>query len=306
MKRFVIKGKHNCPISVLQISSKKKAKAIIQIFHGMGEHKERYIPFMEFMSTNGYICVVHDHRKHGESVPSENKHGMFDRNDRWYDVLEDAYQVTRHVQKEFPGLPIILFGHSMGSIIARLYISQNPLIPTATILSGTLPPIYSFKAFIPKLLAGFISIFAPNKRSDFLANLLNKPLLKTYKPTRTSFDWLSRDEDIVDKYIEDPLCGYSYTPQFYKEFFKGIVDCNKSNVIKQTKDRPILFISGQNDPVGEFGEGVKKTMDLYRGHGLTNLTLQLFPEARHEILNEINKEETMTFILNWCNQLFEK
>ncbi len=306
MKKYTIKGKHNCPISVIQINTKKKPKAIIQIFHGMGEHKNRYIPFMGFMATNGYVCVAFDHRKHGESLIKENTYGIFDNNDRFHDIIEDAYQVTRHIQKDFPGLPIIIFGHSMGSVIARLFIAENPLLPHATILSGVLSPISKLKAFAPKTIAGVIKIFSPNKRSKLIAELLNKPLLKEIENPRTKFDWISKDEDIVDKYEKDPLCGYAYNAIFYKEFFNAILESNKSRIIKQTKDRPILFISGEEDPVGDYGTGVKNTFDLFSGHGLTHLTLKLFENDRHETLNETNKEEVMEYILSWCEQLFEK
>lgn len=301
IERFKTKGKHNVELACIKVLPKKEPKALIQIFHGMGEHKERYIPFMEFMAEQGYALYAHDHRKHGESITIEEGYGIFDKNDRWDDVLDDCYFVTRRMLKDFPGKPVIIFGHSMGSIIARAFISKNPLISKAAIIMGTLPPFSSSKAFAPLMLARVINLFSSSsKRSTFLAETLNKPMLKDYTEPRTKFDWLSRDEALVDAYIEDPLCGYAYTPKFYIEFFKAIVECNKTDFILKTKDIPILFISGEADPVGENGAGVERVHQMYNGHGYTQLTLKLVPEARHEVLNELDKEQTYNFIKDWC------
>jgi alpha-beta hydrolase superfamily lysophospholipase len=300
---FEVKGKHNCVLKGLRTVPKKKPKAILQIFHGMGEHKERYIPFMEFMTENGYACYIHDHRKHGGSVTIEDGYGLFDAGDRWDNVLDDAYFVSRKIMKDFPGTKIIVMGHSMGSIIARTFISRNALLPHAAIIMGTLPPISPIKAVVPKFLARTIDLFTPKyKRSNFLANLLNKPLLKNYNHPKTKFDWITSDEEVVKQYEDDPLCGYAYTPKFYLEFFKAIVEASNSNVISHTKDNPILFISGKDDPVGEYGSGVDEIHRIYLGHGFTSTTIKLVDGARHEVLNEKNKEETYQFIVDWCNK----
>lgn len=302
IERFTIRGKHNIQLACIKVTPKKTPKAIIQVIHGMAEHKERYIPFMEFLAEKGFAVYTFDLRKHGESILFEEGYGIFDRNDRWDTILDDCYIVTRHMMKDYPGKPIIFFGHSMGSIIVRSFISRNPLVPTAAILMGTLPSVSYGKAFVPIGLAKTLKLFMPrNKRSHFIAELLNKPLLKSYSEPRTKFDWLNRDDQQVDLYVEDPLCGYAFTPKFYIEFFKGIVEVNKSNFILKTKDIPILFISGAADPVGENGVGVTQVYETYKGHGFTQLTLKLFDEARHEILNEINKQEVYDYLYEWCN-----
>jgi len=300
IERFKTKGKHSIELDCVKVLPKKEPKALIQIFHGMGEHKERYIPFMEFMAEQGYALYAHDHRKHGKSVLVEDGYGIFDKNDRWDDVLDDCYFVTRKMLKDFPGKPVIIFGHSMGSIIARQYISKNALVPKAAIIMGTLPPYSAGKAAAPLMLARIVKLFTSStKRSNFLADTLNKPMLKEYGNPRTKFDWLTHDEEIVDKYVEDPLCGYAYTPKFYIEFFKGIIECNKSDFISKTKDIPILFISGAADPVGENGAGVERIHQTYNGHGYTQLTLKLVDKARHEVLNETDKESTYDYIKEW-------
>ncbi|QMS84567.1 alpha/beta fold hydrolase [Candidatus Xianfuyuplasma coldseepsis] len=301
LEQFEVKGKNNLTLKGICVLPKKDPKAIIQIFHGMGEHKNRYIPFMQFMADHGYALYAHDHRKHGESVTEEDGYGIFESTDTWYDVLDDCYSVSRKILKDFPGKKLIIMGHSMGSVIAREFIAKNPLVPQAAIIMGTVPVMTPMKAFVPKTLANIIGLFKGKKRSPFLAGVVNKPLIATYENPRTPFDWLTHDESIVDQYIEDPLCGYAYSAQFYKEFIGALATVNKSSLIMRTKDIPILFISGIEDPVGEMGEGVKTIYELYNGHGYTNLTLKLIENARHEVLNEINKNITYEEILVWCD-----
>jgi alpha-beta hydrolase superfamily lysophospholipase len=306
VERFNVSGKNGLTLKGVRTIPKKQPKAVIQIFHGMGEHKERYLPFMQFMSEHGYACYAHDHRKHGESVAVEEGYGLFDENDRWDDVLDDGYFVSRKILKDYPGIKIIVMGHSMGSIIARMFVSRNALLPHAAIFMGTLPPISWGRAAVPKTLAAVIGLFSgKHKRSAFLADALNKPLLAKFENPRTKFDWLTHDDAIVDAYIEDPLCGYAYTARFYQEFFRAIREVTKSDVILKTKDNPILFISGEEDPVGDYGEGVREIYRTYNGHGYTQLTLKLIPDARHEVLNELNKDETFAYILGWCDNTLE-
>ena len=168
---------------------------------------------------------------------------------------------------------------------------------------GTLPIIKKGKIMVPVMLAKIIRLFKKNEPSPFLANLLNKPLQKEFKDARTKFDWLSRDEKIVDKYIKDPLCGYPYSAKFYIEFLRGCAEVNKSQTISETRNIPILFISGEIDPVGDFGSGVKDVHQLYNGHGFFSLTYKLVPENRHEVLNELKKTTTYKYIKQWCDSI---
>lgn len=299
---FKIKGRHSLELACLKVLPKKEPKAVVQIFHGMGEHKERYIPFMQYLAENGYAVYIHDHRKHGASVYNEGEHGIWNKEDTWHDVIDDAYFVSRRILKDLPGKEIYVLGHSMGSVIARGFLGEYPLVAKKAIIMGTLPPMKLTGAMAPILLAWILKVFtSKTKRSTFLGNMLNKGMQPKYGMPRTEFDWLSRDDKIVDEYIEDPLCGYAYTPQFYLQFFKGIVNCNKSNFISKTKHIPILFISGDADPVGNEGDGVKDVHRQFNGHGYSQLTLELVPEAKHEVLNEIDKLTTFEFLLNWLD-----
>jgi alpha-beta hydrolase superfamily lysophospholipase len=302
VERFKVKGRKDIELACIKMEPKKKPKAILHIFHGMGEHKERYIPFMEFMSLNGYIVVAHDHPLHGESIRKEEGYGLFLRNDHWDDVIDACYQVGRQVMKDHPGLKIIVLGHSMGSVIARAFLSKNPLIPSAAIIMGTLPVYTTMKGFAPLTLAKTVRLFSKKEqRSTFIAGILNKPLIAPYENPRSPFDWITSDESIVDTYVEDPLCGYAYTPQFYVEFIRSIVQINKVSFLKRTKNIPLLFISGDADPVGENGDGVKQVVKLYEDNGYDKITLQLMENMRHEVLNEVRKQETFDYILSWCD-----
>jgi len=304
---FKVKGKHELQLACIKVLPKKEPKAIVQIFHGMGEHKNRYIPFMKYLAENGYAVYAHDHRKHGESVANEDDYGIFVNTDTWDNVLDDCYFVSRRIMKDLPGKKIIVFGHSMGSIIARGFLSKYATVAKAGVIMGTLPPYSPTKAFPLIALANIIKLFTGStKRSNFLATSMNKPMMKNYEEPRTHLDWLTRDEEVVDQYIDDKLCGYAYTPQFYIQFFKGIVECNKSNFMLEAKDIPLLLISGAADPVGGNGTGIEEIFEKYSGHGFTQLTLELVDGARHEVLNEIDKIKTYEFILNWLDNNVEK
>lgn len=301
VEEFVVRGKNDLDLNCFKIIPAGKVKGVIQIFHGMGEHKKRYHHFASYLAKNGFAVYAHDHRKHGKSVRVPEELGIFTNQDTWKDVLVDCNFVNRKIQKDLPGVPVIILGHSMGSVIARKFISNYDDAASLAIIMGTVPPIGMGKAFAPLLLNALIGIFRQNKPMNFIAKLLNDPLNKTIEEPRTKFDWLSYDEKLVDKYIEDPLCGYSYSKKFYKEFFKAMIDVNTSDVILKTDDIPLLFISGKDDPVGEFGVGVKKVRELYSGHGFTKLTYKLIDKNRHEVLNEKGKTNTYKYLMEWIS-----
>ncbi len=306
VKRFIVRGKKGQDISCFKIVP-KQVDGVVHIMHGMGEHKERYLDFAQFLATNNYAVYVHDHRKHGDSVQGGDEVGIFTKRDKWLDIINDCSFVNRKIKKELPNVKVITLGHSMGSIIARKFISFYPKSSDLAIIMGTLPPIGLGKAFVPLVMTSIMGLFNPkNQRSLFMAKQLNAPLIKDFEPRRTDFDWITSDEVIVDKYVADPLCGYAYSTRFYKEFFKGILDVNKSDVVFATNEMPILFISGKLDPVGEYGEGVKATRELYSGHGFLDLSLKIVENARHEVLNEKNKDETYQYILEWITKNIKK
>lgn len=300
LKRFVVEGKFGSELHAFSIIPEGDVKASIVIFHGMGEHKERYVGFAKWMAKQGFAVFCYDHRKHGESIGELDTVGIFTDGDRWEYVIDDAHFIVKTAREQVPTAPIVILGHSMGSIIARRYISKYSALPKAAIIMGTLPIQTNFSIFAPLMLAKIVRLFKKDKPSPYLANLLNSRLEK--EEDRTIYDWLTRDEKVVDEYIEDPLCGYPYSASFYIEFFKGMVFANKSEIISETRSIPLLFISGKEDPVGGFGQGVTDVYQLYNGHGYIDLTLKLIPENRHEVLNELKKNETYKYLVEWIEK----
>lgn len=301
--RFWIHTPDHLKLACVRIVPPVAPRAVVHIFHGMGEHKERYLPFMGFLAEQGYVAVAHDHRKHGQSIAKEEGVGIFTARDTWDRVVHDAFLVTRASREQYPHLDIFILGHSMGSVILRRFLFTYPDVADKAVLMATLPP-YTFVAGAgPLILARTVQLLTKsNRRSLFLAQALNRSLLKKYKNPRTPFDWLTHDEKIIDTYMKDPLCGCAYTPRFYVAFFKSLINLHQEDRIRQGKNIPLLFISGTEDPVGNFGQGVKRLVDCYNRAGFNQVTQELVADARHEVLNEHNHEKTYYTILDWLDQ----
>lgn len=303
-KVFEVEGKFGVILSVFGYIPEEEPKGIIHIIHGMGEHKDRYKNFMKWIVKKGYAVFAHDHRKHGKSVDEEfYKVGEFTEADRFEYLVDDTHYVVRHLKEMCKDKPFILLGHSMGSIILRRYLTKYSANTNAAIIMGTLPIIKNKDTFLLKKIAGAIKFFKGNKISPFLAKKLNDLNIKGIKEPETDFDWLSTDPKQVEKYINDPLCGFPYTPQFYIEFFDMCVKVNESEIISEGRDIPLLFISGKDDPVGGFGDGVREVYELYNAHGYFQLTLKLIPEFRHEVLNETSRTTTYKMIDEWLESV---
>lgn len=301
-ERFEVHTPDHLKLACMRILPAGTPRGVVHIFHGMGEHKERYLPFMRFLADHGYAAVAHDHRKHGQSGAGQEEAGIFSATDTWDKVIQDAFLVTRACKEQYPHLNTFILGHSMGSVILRRFLFTYPEVADKAVIMATIPPYTPAAGWGPVTLARMIQwLTKPARRSAFLAQALNKPLLKKCNNPRTSFDWLSHDESIVDLYVKDPLCGYAYTPEFYVEFFKGIINLHQADRIRQGKDIPLLFISGTQDPVGRFGRGVRAVARCYEQAGFTQITLHLVARARHEVLNEHNRAQTYETILNWLD-----
>lgn len=302
-KSFYINCAKDIRIHVIKWSNENTTPiGIIHILHGMAEHCARYSDFAKFLVSKGYTVYAHDHRKHGKSICHGQEVGLFDEQDTFWNILRDVKKVQNYIKKNEKEKDIILLGHSMGSLICRRYLQEYGYMVSKAIIMGTmcLKPIPLYGGII----AGKLNrVFSPNNvRSDWLNNLAIGGFNKQFEPGRTAFDWLTRDEDIVNLYIEDPLCGYSYSATFYIYLFKEIIFSQKRANILRTPNIPLLFISGMSDPVGFNGDGVKSLMHLYRSNGYRPFMKQtLLKECRHEILNELNRVEVYQMIMDWIN-----
>lgn len=297
---FNVKGKKGLQLSVMKVEPKGSPKGIFHIFHDMGEHKERYTDFCMFLAKNGYVAYVHDHRKHGKSLEKIEDLGVFTKDESWVDIIDDSYLVSRFIKKEQEKIPYIILGQGMGSIILRDFLSKYEGVAQKAIVMAPPPSTSNGDIFSTVTVASLLNLInKKNNTSDFLAERLNKKLLKEYEEPRTNYDWLCSDEAVVDAYVEDPLCGFNYTPKFYIELCKASVNVNKSDKNFEISDLPLLFIGGDEDPYGDNGKAVKQMRGIYSGYAFVQLQYKLFSTMRHEVLNETKKQEVYDYILQW-------
>ena len=274
-------------------------RAVVQLVHGMSEHIDRYDTPARYLASHGYLIVGHTHLGHG---PKAEIKGFFARENGWQRLIDDVHALRERTQREHPGLPYVILGHSMGSFVTRCYLRERAEGLAGCMLSGT--------GFVPKSTAAtgvavssLICLLGGEKKPSELIDKLgfsssNKP----FAPNRTPFDWLSRDDAEVDKYIADPDCGFVFTASGYRDLFRGLIRLADLTEMRSIpKDLPLLLFSGDHDPVGGMGEGVRKVAEEFRQAGLTDVTVKLYPDARHETFNELNREEVYADLVRWLN-----
>lgn len=277
-------------------------KAVVQIVHGIAEHMDRYDDFMLFLANNGFVAVGEDHLGHGKSIEREEDKGFFAESNGWTYAVQDVEILHLAMKKNYPDLPIIVFGHSMGSFLARTHLIKFPGGFDAAIISGT------GNQGKPLVLGGLavgnvISKFkGPHYYSNFINNMAFGSYNKIYDNAKTTHDWLTRDDAIVQKYLDDPLCGFIPSCSLFRDMMTGInMITNVKNIGEMNKDTPVYFMSGAMDPVGECGKGVKLAYDNFLKVGMKDVSIKLYEGGRHEMLNEINKKEVYADILEWIN-----
>jgi alpha-beta hydrolase superfamily lysophospholipase len=272
---------------------------VVVIAHGMGEHGGRYSQLAERLTTQGYVVYAPDHRGHGRTAGSKDRFGHFADRNGWNIVVEDLRMVIQQVRLEYPHLPIILYGHSMGSLLSRRYIQRYGDTIQGVMLSGTSGDP-GFMGSIGKLIALWEMRSGSTTHSALLLKLLFGGFNKKFKPHRTAFDWLTRDTEEVDRYIHDEWVGKSYSTSFFYDLITGVNELNKRQQLLRTpRQLPILLFSGEQDPVGNFGKGVQQTYDRLCRIGCTDVTLTLYKNARHELINELNREEVFLDMISW-------
>lgn len=277
-------------------------RAIVQIIHGIAEYIDRYDEFMNFLAENGIIAVGTDHLGHGKSIENEEQTGFFAYENGWDYVVRDEEVLRLAMHENYPELPIIVFGHSMGSFMTRTLLIRYPDAFNAAIISGTGnqgAALVNGGLFMGNLVTG---LKGAHHYSKFLNNLAFGSYNKIYENPKTEYDWLSRDEANVQKYIDDPLCGFIPSCSLFRDMMTGVkFITNKKNLTAMNKDMPVYFMSGDMDPVGECGKGVQKAYNNFLEAGMKDVSIKLYPGGRHEMLNEINKDEVYTDILAWLN-----
>ncbi|MBP5330765.1 MAG: lysophospholipase [Lachnospiraceae bacterium] len=279
-----------------------KVKGSVVILHGMAEHHERYKGFAGFLAANGYDVFLYDHRGHGKDKKYEEL-GHFADNNGYKLVISDAVSVVNYVQNNNRGQKLILLGHSMGSLIARCVLAEYDKFD-AVILLGTTHQ-RALKTALGCFLASCIKVLkSPTHRSPFLANSTTGYKSFSRISNRTKFDWLTRDNSLVGLYINDPYCGYMCTTSFYYDLIKLTQIASSNRTIKKVRrDLPILIMSGLDDPVGDYGKGVSRFYATLQRYGFTASHCVIYDECRHELLNELNKDEVMADILKWTDEI---
>lgn len=276
-------------------------KAIVQISHGMCEHIQRYQDFINFLVCNGYIVVANDHLGHGKTA-TKDEYGYFAKKDGAKFVVQDLYQMNRIAHQHFPHLPIFLLGHSMGSLLARLFCVKYPQAIAGLILSGTAGPTAGVDAGI--LLTEFLS---KTKGEKYISNVVHNIAFKTYlsriKSPKTKHDWITRDERIVEEYANDPLCTFTFTVSAFHELFVTLRAVNSKKWAESVPvDMPVFLFSGDEDPVGNYGKGVLEVESMLKQAGVQDLEVLLYAKGRHEMLNELNKNKVYEDVLDWLER----
>lgn len=279
-------------------------RAIIQIAHGSVEHAERYKFFAEELTRNGFIVYANDHRGHGKTAKTIDNLSYFsDMENGWNLAVRDLHTLTGIAQKEHPDLPIFLFGHSMGSFLLRDYMSQYGTEIQGAILSGTaggmIGPVKALKLLSKQL----IKLNGKKTKSPFLHSLIYGSLNKKIKDRKTDFDFLSRDETEVQKYIDDPFCGNTVTTEYAYQMASGLEYISRPSCFKKVpKTLPVYIFSGGKDPVGgKNGKDIVNIYNTYKKYGINDVSLKIYQDARHETINETNREEVYKDVIMWMN-----
>ena len=276
---------------------------VVQIVHGVAEYAARYDAFASWLAERGFLVVANDHMGHGGSIGSEGTpQGYF--SGGWFKAVADVHCLLSYTRMEFSDVPYILLGHSMGSFMVRTLLSRYPKCGVSSvILSGT---GWMHRGILNTGIAAATLIGKKNgfdTPSKALTDLMFGGYNKRVEHKRTDFDWLTRDDAIVDAYMADPLCGFPVTAGLAKDLFTGIKYVQEpENLARMRKNIPVFFIAGSDDPVGAYGAGVKQTAEAFQKAGAENVALRLYPLCRHEILNELNREEVYGHILSWIKK----
>ena len=287
----------------------EEPKGIILALHGMAEHRKRYGELAEKLNEAGYSFYIHDHRGHGDTALKNNLTlGHFADNNGWNKVIRDVEKhrelILNRNKKEnndIKDLPIFLFGHSMGSFVGRDYIMRNPEDFSGAIFSGT-GYVKNTELFLLKFFIGLEKLIrGKKKKSTIVENIVFSSNNKEFEPTQTPHDWLTRNSDVAHKYYNDERCGFSCTVQFYNDFYQGMKKiADKENYKNLPENYPLIFLSGDKDPVG--GEDIVKVAYEYKDVGLKDVEYKLYENGRHEMINELNKEEFFKDVKEWLKK----
>lgn len=297
-EEFTLKSNHDGLELGASIRIPEHPRGILQIVHGMAEHRERYHDFMNYCAENGLIVMIHDHRGHGESVKSEADYGYFGKNGI-EGIISDAHQVTEYLYKRFPGLKLTLFGHSMGSLVVRCYMQKYDADVDRLIVCGS--PSKRLGAGVGKFIAGLLQIFQGERhRSNFINQMAFGGYNKKFPDSKSPNSWIVSDPAVVEAYDADARDGFIFTLNGFEALFGLIKQAyRKSGWKMQNPQAPVFFIAGADDPCIISQKDFEKAVNFMRARGYDSVESKLYPGMRHEILNEIGKEKVWQDIVEW-------
>lgn len=280
-----------------------QVRCVLQVVHGMAEYAERYEEFAAYLVERGFVVTGDDHLGHGKSVGQGGKQGYFCEQDPATVLVRDVHRLKKLTEELYPGVPYVLMGHSMGSFITRNYLCRYGTGISGAVIMGTgMQP----KAVLDmaRLVAGIQKLFCG---SGHVSRLLDRLAFGGYgrgiTDRRTAFDWLSRDRERVDRYIADPMCGFTFTVNGFGALFELVLRLySPENLAAVPRELPVFMVSGDADPVGDYGKGVRRAYDSLVAVGLTDIRLKLYPGGRHELLNETNRSQVMQDICRWVEE----
>ncbi|GAC1031801.1 alpha/beta hydrolase [Pseudomonas sp. No.21] len=295
---FWLTASDGASLHVNRWSGDAPPRAVVMVAHGMAEHGGRYARLGQALVAAGLELYVHDQRGHGRTA-QHGILGLYAEHDGWNKVVGDLASLNHHIRQQHPQAPIVLLGHSMGSYIGQAYLMQHSCSLQGAILSGSnYQPVglYRAAAVVARLERWRQG---PNGRSALIEFLSFGSFNKAFKPNRTAFDWLSRDPDEVDKYVNDPLCGFRCTNQLWLDLLGGLQTITPvKNLAQIDPDLPLLVVGGARDPVSD-GRRLEDLARALGEAGVKDVQLKIYPDARHELLNETNRDEVTAHLLDW-------
>ena len=300
MKQITIKSFDNTPIVCYLWDKVENPKAIIQIFHGMAEHAKRYDEFAKYLNKKGFIVFADDHRGHGETAGSVDAIGKYNKEANiYYDTVQDEIFFTKKLKSEY-NLPIVILGHSYGSLLAQRYIQATKIFDGAIICGSNY-----MKTFLNRIAKSIAKTTIRFKGNDAPAKLIEKLSFGAYNK-KTNNSWIAFNQDVVQKYKDDPFCGTPFSAKFYYDMLNANLKTYKGGYLKKIdKDKPILLIAGKDDLFSNKGKGVIKLYKMYKSLDL-NVDMKLYDNMRHEILNEEDRKTVYNDIVDFVNKVIKK
>ena len=301
---YYLSADNKTQIHAVKWKPEKEIIGVIQIAHGVTEHILRYEQFAKFFTQKGFVVVGNDHLGHGTSIAKNSKPMYFGPKNSWNFVVQDIETCRKMTKEKYSDIPYVLLGFSLGSFLVRTYLIDYAKEPIdASIIMGT-GYIPNFKIAIAKMIANNeTKKVGEENTSPVIKSLTFETYNKLFKPNRTECDWLCSNEKAIDEYLADPLRGKNYSAGLFIELLSGMqYTSNLKNIKKMNKKIPIFLLSGDKDPVGEFGKGVIKTFDILRKAAIENVDIKLYKDLRHDILHEENRNNIYADIYNWLEK----